>query len=179
MKLNCIGVGTLNLSHTQDLWSRGCSYTLTSYRINPISRGLGCKNFRAWLLLSLSFQKWDGKGHGISWQASLFHQRDAPFHRWKATGLRVTTAFHHLTESKEEFDAPSINSTIASSHSPILPSDCIVSLIFVLLHCGRSLGVITNTAPLHNPQGPVFKNYCGEHLFLTTRKSLMLPRAIP
>lgn len=105
--------------------------------------------------------------------------KDAPFHRWKATGLRFTTAFHHLTESKEELNAPSINPTIASSHNPILPSDYTASLIFVLLHCGRSLGVITNTAPLHNPQGPVFKNYCGEHLFLTAHQSLTLPRTIP
>jgi len=58
-----------------------------------------------------------------------------------------------LTESKE-LDAPSINPTIASSHNPILPSDYTASLIFVLLHCGRSLGVITNTAPyiIHRDQ---------------------------
>lgn len=103
--------------------------------------------------------------------------KDAPFHRWKATGLRFITAFLHLTESKE-LGAPSITPTIASSHSPILPSDCIASLVFVLLHYGRSLGVITNTTPLYNPQGAVFKNYCGEHLFLTTHQSLTPPRAI-
>ena len=85
--------------------------------------------------------------------------KDAPFHRWKATGLGFTTAFLHLTESKEELCAPSITPRIASSHSTILPSDCIASLIFVLLHYGRSLDVITNTVPLYNPQGPVFFSF--------------------